>query len=251
MLRENLKKLLIRFNLLKHYYFLRYGLKYQIKAVVFKPQDNFYTLSPHLLIALNSCLRRAQALNILEGTDFLEFGLYRGFSFWYAQAAVEDMNVLDMRYFGFDSFRGLPEIAGLDVNSDFSKGDFKCGRNLVEKYLNQYGVDWKKTFLVEGFYSDSLNENTKKQHQFRKCSVCVVDCDLYEAARDVLNFVGPMLNDKSFLIFDDWNCNNADMEQGERKAFADFLVKNPNIKAVSYGQFGHNCQVFFLDKMSS
>lgn len=249
-MRETLKRLLIRFNLLKHYYFLRYGLKYQIKAVL-KPEENFYTLSPHLLIALNSCLKRAQALNILGGTDYMEFGLFRGFSFWYAQAVAQDMNVLDMRYFGFDSFQGLPELTGLDENSDFSKGDFKCGRNLVEKHLNQYGVDWKKMFLVEGFYSDSLNENTKNQYRFRKCSVCVVDCDLYEAACDVLNFVAPMLNDKSFLIFDDWNCNNSDAEQGEQKAFTDFLAKNPNIKAEPYGQFGHNCQVFFLDKMSS
>jgi O-methyltransferase len=247
MLRSSLKKLLIRLNLLEHYYYLRYGLQYRIKAT-FTP---FCTLSPPLLIAINSCFKKAQALNILENTDYMEFGIYRGFAFWYAQAIANDSKVNNMRFFGFDSFQGLPTTKGLDLGSDFSKGSFKCGRDLVEKYLNQYGVDWKRTFLIEGFFSDSLNDKTKKQYQIRNCSICVIDCDLYEAARDSLNFVGPLLSNKSFVIFDDWNCNNADSEKGERKAFAEFLENNPSIKSEPYGQFGYNCQVFFLEKITA
>lgn len=251
MLRSSLKKLLIRLDLLQHYYFLRYGLKFKIKAAISPKEDEFFTLSPPLLIAINSCFRKAQSLNALEDTDYMEFGIFRGFAFWYAQAVANDKNVNNMRFYGFDSFQGLPKIKGLDLGSDFSKGDFKCGRDLVEKRLNQFGVDWKKTFLIEGFFSDSLNDQTKKQYQLRNCSICVVDCDLYEAARDTLNFVGPLLSNKSFLIFDDWNCNKADSEKGERKAFAEFLENNPNIKSEPYGQFGYNCQVFFLEKISA
>ena len=90
--------------------------------------------------------------------------------------------------------------------------------------------------------------STQKKHRFRRCSLCVVDCDLYEAAREVLAFVGPLLNEKSFVIFDDWNCYNADPEKGERRAFAEVLQQNPAIKASSHGQFGSNCHVFFLEK---
>ena len=249
-MREILKNLLKRLGLLKHYCFLRYGLKYKIKAAL-NPQVNFYTLSPDLLIALNSCLRKAQSLRILDGTDYLEFGLFRGFSFWYAQAAAQEMKASDMRFFGFDSFQGLPELEGIDERSGFSKGVFKAGHTLVVNFLTQYGVNWDKTFLIEGFYSDSLNDETKKQHSFRKCSICVVDSDLYESAKDVLSFVAPLLNDKSFIIFDDWNCNQSDDTQGERKAFAEFLERNPNIKSEPYGQFGNNCQAFLLEKQVS
>lgn len=250
-LRSRLKNLLIRFDLLQHYYFLRYGLKYKVKAAISPKQDEFCTLSPALLIAINSCFRKAQSLNILENTDYMEFGIFRGFAFWYAQAIANDSNINKMRFFGFDSFKGLPKIKGLDIGSDFSKGDFKCGRDLVEKYLNQFGVDWKKTFLIEGFFYDTLNDKTKQQYELGSCSICVVDCDLYEAARDVLNFVGPLLSNKSFVIFDDWNCNKANPELGERKAFAEFLENNSNIKSEPYGQFGYNCQVFFLEKTSA
>lgn len=251
MFRTWLKNLLIRLDLLQHYYFLRYGLKYRIKAALSPKEEEFYTLSPPLLIAINSCFKKAQALNILENTDYMEFGIFRGFAFWYAQAIAKDSNVSNMRFFGFDSFQGLPKIKGLDIGSDFSKGDFKCGRELVEKRLNQFGVDWKKTFLIEGFFSDSLNDKTKQHYELRSCSICVVDCDLYEAARDTLKFVGPLLSNNSFLIFDDWNCNKADSEKGERKAFAEFLENNPNIKSEPCGQFGYNCQVFFLEKVSA
>ena len=122
----------------------------------------FYSLSPDLLVAIHSCLRRGEALDILRGSDYMEFGIYRGFAFWYAQAIACDMGVPDMRFFGFDSFHGLPEITGRDKDGDFREGWFCSGRPSVEGYLNQYGVDWKNTFLVDGFYSDTLDEHTKK-----------------------------------------------------------------------------------------
>jgi O-methyltransferase len=125
---------------------------------------------------------------------------------------------------------------------------FKSSRPFVEKKLNRYGVDWKRTFLVEGYYSKSLNENTKKAHRFRQCAVCVIDSDLYESARDVLNFVGPLLGEKAFIVFDDWNCYKADPERGERKAFSEFLERNPAIRTTSQGMFGTNCQVFLIEK---
>jgi hypothetical protein len=64
-----------------------------------------------------------------------------------------------------------------------------------------------------------------------------------------LNFIIPLLNETCFLIFDDWNCYGANDDKGERKAFAEFLKENPNIKAESYGQFGSNCEVFLLQKI--
>lgn len=243
MLKDQIKKMLFNVGIYKYYYFLRYVLKYKIRSVLF-PDNNFYTLSPSLLLAINASLRKAKALNIIEGTDYLEFGLFKGFSFWYAQAAAKEAGVVDMHYYGFDSFKGLPEI----YDPEFSTGDFKCGRDVVEENLNQNGVDWGKTFLIEGFYSESLNEQTRSQYNFRKCAICVIDCDLYDAAKDVLDFIKPMLNKTCFLIFDDWNCYDADNESGERKAFTEFIQKNPDINVEDYGQFGHNCQVFLLER---
>lgn len=243
MLKDKVKKVLLSIGIYKHYHFLRYILKHKVKSF-FSPDQSFYTLSPPLLLAINASLKKAKELNILDKADYLEFGLFRGFSFWYAQAAATQDGATNMHYYGFDSFKGLPKI----YDPEFGEGDFKCGRDVVEENLNRFGVDWEKTSLIEGFYSDSLNEQTKKQHDFRKCAICVIDCDLYEAASDVLNFITPMLNNPCLLIFDDWNCYDADNEKGERKAFAEFLEKNPNIKALDFGKFGHNCQVFIIEQ---
>jgi Macrocin-O-methyltransferase (TylF) len=222
--------------------------KSRLKRRFFPAQPLFYTLSPDLLIAIHSCFRKASTLGICAHSDYMEFGVYRGFSLWYAQALSRDMEIADMRFFGFDSFKGLPVLKGKDKNGDFQKGMFKSSRPFVEKNLDHYGVDWKRTFLVEGYYSESLNENTKKEHRFRECAVCVIDCDLYEATRDVLNFVGPLLGEKAFIVFDDWNCYQADPERGERKAFSEFLERNPVIRTTSQEMFGANCQVFLIEK---
>ena len=207
----------------------------------------FYTLSPPLLVALQWCLREGHSRGILDETEYMEFGIFRGFAFWYAQAVAVDLGLRGMRFFGFDSFAGLPEIEDKDAKEDFKKGQFAASKALVEQSLNLYGVDWERTFLVPDYFSDSLTADLKARHQMRKCSICVVDCDLYEATRDALNFVGPIFNEKAFVVFDDWNCYDADPDKGERKAFAEFLAKNPAFKATPAKQFGWNCQVFLLE----
>ena len=238
------REILKRLNLLGPYH----KVKGRIQSHFPEPAPSFYTLSPDLLVAIHSCLRRGETLGILNNSDYLEFGIYRGFAFWYSQATTRDMNIPDMRFFGFDSFTGLPEMAGRDKHGDFRKGQFRAAQKLVENNLNTFGVDWNRTFLIPGFFSDSLNEETKRKNNLHKCSLCVIDCDLYESARYALNFVSPLLHEKAFIIFDDWNCYNADPDKGERKAFSEFLSENPGMKATPYKQFGTNCQVFFIEK---
>lgn len=53
--------------------------------------------------------------------------------------------------------------------------------------------------------------------------------------------------DQSLILFDDWNCFNADSEKGQRKAFREFLTHNDHFtvrELFSYGQYG---QVFIVE----
>lgn len=43
----------------------------------------------------------------------MEFGLFKGYSFWYTQRMVRELKRNSMRLFGFDSFAGLPEPQGI------------------------------------------------------------------------------------------------------------------------------------------
>ena len=59
--------------------------------------------------------------------------------------------------------------------------------------------------IIPGWYSEVLNENTKKKLQIKKAAIVYVDCDLYESTVPVLDFITDYPVDGSILIFDDWN----------------------------------------------
>jgi O-methyltransferase len=197
----------------------------------------FAPCTPHLLIAAAKALRYLRDEGLAEGTDYAEFGIYRGFTFWYSQATARDLGVRDMRFFGFDSFAGLPDPQGADAE-DFRKGAFECPKTDVELSLNQHGVDWDRTVLVDGWYDRTLTPETRRKYAMRECSLCVIDCDLYESTRLALDFVGPHIRRKTVVLFDDWNSFGASPEKGERRAFAEFLGRNPHLSAEPFTEFG-------------
>jgi hypothetical protein len=110
----------------------------------------------------------------------------------------------------------------------------------VEANLTRQETDWSRTTLVEGWYEDTLVPQTRTD------SVCVVDCDLYESARRVLEFVEPLLVDGSILLFDDWNAYHRDPNKGERRAFAELLERRPDIRAEPFMEFPGQGQGFVL-----
>jgi hypothetical protein len=200
----------------------------------------FEPAKPRSLVAVNKGLQWAMEWGTAEGSDYLEFGIYKGFSLWYAQAVALDANVRDMRFFGFDSFSGLPPVVGKDKGGSFFEGDFACSEETVRSFLDRNGTDWKKTFLVKGWFDQTLTPAARETYGLRTCSVCLIDCDLYESTRDVLNFIEPLLKDKTVLIFDDWSDFGNDPSKGEQKAFSEFLEKNPRIKAEPFRIQGYN-----------
>jgi hypothetical protein len=81
---------------------------------IYQPPGGFFTLSPDLLVALVKAFnfQRSQALegrNLLDGHGYYEFGLFRGFSFWFAEQLSREYTGEGFRHFGFDSFEGLPQ----------------------------------------------------------------------------------------------------------------------------------------------
>jgi hypothetical protein len=222
----------------------------RLRARLLPHEEPFRPCTPHLLIAVQRSLRLCSERGVAEGSDYLEFGVYRGFTLWYAQALIKDLGISDMRCFGFDSFAGLPRPTGIDVSSNepaFHEGAFLVSRATVEADLTRMGADWSRTALVEGFYEDTLVPRTRAEYGLRRCSVCVVDCDLYESARHVLGFVEPLLADCSIVLFDDWNVYQRDPDKGERRAFTELLKRRPEIRAEPLMEFGGHGQGFVLN----
>jgi O-methyltransferase len=225
------------------------GAARRFKARLLPPEQPFSPCTPHLLIALQRSLRLCSEQGRAEGSDYLEFGVYRGFALWYTQALIKDFGIRDMRCFGFDSFAGLPRPTGIDVSSQepgFREGAFLVSRAGVETDLTRHGTDWSRTALVEGWYDNTLVPQKRAELGLRRCSVCVVDCDLYASARLVLDFVEPLLADGSIVVFDDWNVYQRDPNKGERRAFAELLQRRPDISAEPLMEIGGHGQGFIL-----
>ncbi|MDY7022231.1 MAG: TylF/MycF/NovP-related O-methyltransferase, partial [Cyanobacteriota bacterium] len=211
----------------------------------------FQSATPELDEALETIFKKAEELGMGNQGDYCEFGIFKGYAFWKAQNIATQFlgDFAKMRFFGFDSFQGLPEINDRkDQTKDdvFYQGQYSCGKERVINNLNSKGVDWEKTFLIEGFFEDSLSAEVKNQYNLDKIAIALIDCDLYSSTRDVLKFISDMIGDKTILIFDDWNCFNRDNNRGQRKAFREFLEENQQFyeeNFISYGAYG---QVFIL-----
>lgn len=173
--------------------------------------------------------------------DYLEFGVCYGTSL-YCMHQVLAKNGLDhVRLFGFDSFEGLPEYAPLEDEGVWKAGEFYSNYKTTYKTLDEKGVDWKKTFLIKGWYSDSLTKELVQKYKIKKASLVMIDCDMYSSAKEALNFSAPLIIDQTVIFFDDWNSNDlAQKNMGEKKAFDEFLTENPNLTSKEIGTYNYN-----------
>src|SRR3546814_12901435 len=121
--------------------------------------------SPGLSPALGLGLAEAAAGGTLRQGDYLEFGVCKGYAFWHAQHAASRHDAPNLRFFGFDSFAGIPDVEGIDRtdHNEYYKGQFDCSKQQVIANLDAKGVDWNRTFLIEGYFDQSLTEAVKRE----------------------------------------------------------------------------------------
>jgi O-methyltransferase len=121
--------------------------------------------------------------------DYLEFGVHEGHSILYF---ATQNKAPDSRFFGFDSFTGLPE----DWNSDFKRGHFDTDGRGPET------ADTRVKF-VAGLFQDTL---PKFLSEFKPTNRLIVniDCDLYTSALYCLTKLDPILRKGTILMFDEF-----------------------------------------------
>ena len=74
----------------------------------------------------------------------------------------------------------------------------------------------------------------------------MVDCDLYESACSVLNFLSDLVRDGTVLIFDDWHVYRGNSLKGEQRAFNEWLAANPQLKATEFQKFSWHGNSFII-----
>ncbi|MGC2778672.1 MAG: TylF/MycF/NovP-related O-methyltransferase [Bradyrhizobium sp.] len=191
--------------------------------------------------------------------DIAEFGTMGGFT---ARTLANAM-VFDPRYQPnqplrklrlFDSFEGLPEItAQVDLESQHVKsGTWSKGgcrilsaadlRTMVEGIIPPSRVE-----IYEGWFADTV----KQLPDDTRFALIHFDGDLYSSTMDALVpcFERGFISKGAVLCFDDWNCNEADPEAGERKAWTD-LVSRFNIVASHSGDYSIQGTKFIIHSYS-
>jgi hypothetical protein len=153
--------------------------------------------------------------------DYLEFGVGRGTSIITAYE-IGSKHGLKCRFFAFDSFQGLPSSEG----NVFEKGEYSYPRKHFESMVSKAGVPMDRVHITQGFYDQSLTPELYTKLGLRRGVYCAhLDCDLYESAKPALQWLMPLMDSGSVIIFDDWFRFDAmpDPENyGEQRAFREF-----------------------------
>jgi len=121
--------------------------------------------------------------------DFLEFGVFQGASL---KTWSRLNHNLETRYWGFDSFEGLPE----DWRAGRERGTFNTSGNLPT-------IDDSRVQFVKGWFQDTLPSFLAS---YRPGSRLVVhnDSDLYSSTLYCLTIMNSFLRSGTILIFDDF-----------------------------------------------
>jgi len=226
----------------------RLGLNRRLADIYYRHMHGFASAGDALPDVVRACLEALRENGLAEQGDYCEFGVFKGHTLLSAQTAADSLAIKRMRFFGFDSFEGLPEPTGIDRTPEehFYKGQYRCSLEDVRKQLDRRGADWNRMNLIKGFFDETLNERTRRQLGLESVVLALVDCDLYSSTVAVLDFLRPLLLDGSIVVMDDWNAFDSADDRGQRRALTEFVTANPNWTtepSFGYGAYG---QVFVV-----
>jgi len=181
--------------------------------------------------------------------DYLEFGVYNGTSLTCMYRELKASGLDHVRLIGFDSFQGLPPDAHLEDEGRWRPGSCCSSLSLTTAVLEAENVDLSRVTLVPGWFRDTLNRDTINRHEMRRASVIMIDCDVYSAAKDALNFCAPLIDGHALLIFDEYWPHGLDGKlAGERRAFAEFLDEWGCFEAQSFGSYIRRSEAFLITR---
>ena len=178
---------------------------------------------------------------------YVEFGVFRGFTFSSAYKSFQRHNSPISHMWAFDSFEGMPAPRGVDDGAgSFQKaGQFSCSEEDFVGQLDGYRVPRSSYTVVPGWFNETLTPDLAKQ--IGPAAVVWVDCDLYESTVPVLEFVRPLIQDGTLIVFDDYYCFAGRADLGERRALEEFLAANPDLALIDYAKYGSTGQAFIVN----
>lgn len=124
--------------------------------------------------------------------DYIEFGVAAGHSFrWWVNQSSHN----DCRFFGFDTFEGLPEAWGTFNRSDMA--------------ASVPDINDPRVNFFKGLFQDTVPVFLKEfDHNPGRLKIIHLDADLFSSTLYVLTSIAPYLRKGDILIFDEFNVPN-------------------------------------------
>jgi len=124
-----------------------------------------------------------------EGIDYLEFGVWNGRTIRYWANLNKNEH---SRFFGFDSFVGLPE----DWGPDRPKGHFDVGGAIPR-------IDDARVSFIKGWFVDTIPAFTREFSTENRLGLHL-DADLYGSTMLALVHLGPWFSKGTLIFFDEF-----------------------------------------------
>jgi O-methyltransferase len=154
--------------------------------------NDFFTLTRDPARKLKMYEKLASEMSLAtEPIEYIEFGVHRGFSFgWWLRANKNP----ESRFYGFDTFEGLPEDWGT-----YGKGEMAAA---MPKF------DDSRYTMVKGLFQDTLLNFMESKQKTGSRKVIHLDADLFSSTLFVLTTLAGELKSGDILIFDEFSVPN-------------------------------------------
>jgi hypothetical protein len=184
--------------------------------------------------------------------DYHEYGCHRCRTFRMALSEARKHNLESMQFHAFDSFEGLPEPTSDTSVEIWKRGALTTSEQTFMDHVKTHGIYVDSVKTIKGFYSESLTPALRKQYvdSARKIALVNIDCDLYESAVPVFDFIDPLLQDGAVIYVDDLFAGyKGHPHKGVAKAFLEWQKRTrwKLIRHLDIGWWGRS-YIVYLDK---
>jgi hypothetical protein len=185
--------------------------------------------------------------------DYIEFGVFQGETFKLALRTARNsyktsaVGKFPGKFIACDSFQGLPEVESMNQKDNvFKAGQYTYPRRKFEKNIKS-SAKGHDVVILDGWFHETLTEQAMKEHKISKVAIANVDCDIYESTVPCLEFLTPLLQTGTIIMFDDFYLMNGSMKAGEALAADEWLKKNPHIRLVPLMKYGIGGRMFIVN----
>lgn len=177
--------------------------------------------------------------------DIIELGVYRGTSLmsWANFLEIFNMGDRQKQVFGFDNFKGFPELDQKDGREDPKTNKIPGGfdsspfLDILKEAIGIFDSDRfiphkPRVILVEGDITETLPEFIETRPGLR-LSLIHIDCDIYQPSKIGLELLWPRLVPGGVLVLDDYSIRPW---EGESAAVDEYFGSSVKIHRFDWAQ---------------